>query len=289
MCTHCSKKTHNKSINGDRKIRVALFQALTLKRKYCMFKCLIVFALLSGGFAQAGDLPSSLYQIELNKKIDDIKGSKKTRMKDLYSINLLDKQLSEPLTRLLVKVNKKTNTIKQIIGEIDISKASCVYEAKKLKEKYEELFSLRFETREHKENIHYTKMKNKRILYVGCKSGKKKVVLRVSLANISKKQANPAISRMVNSPRKLLSAWSVNCENIKKSRWFALESQGDKRHMLTICAGSKCIPYPGFWKPFNIYNDKRVKWISETKMKVSNSDKDAGWEGYITFNRCIEY
>jgi len=30
MCTHCSKKAHNKSINGDREKRVALFQTLEL-------------------------------------------------------------------------------------------------------------------------------------------------------------------------------------------------------------------------------------------------------------------
>ncbi len=92
-----------------------------------------------------------------------------------------------------------------------------------------------------------------------------------------------------DSPRKLLSAWSTDCENINKSRWFALESQDKGKYMLTVCGGSTCIPYPGFWESFDIYNDSRVKWITESKMEVSNSDKDAGWEGYITFNRCLVY
>ena len=85
-----------------------------------------------------------------------------------------------------------------------------------------------------------------------------------------------------DSPRKLLSAWSTGCENMENNRWFVLESQGKNKYMFTICAGFKCIPYPGFWKSFDVYDDKRVNWASETKMEVSNNDKDAGWEDYIT-------
>jgi hypothetical protein len=60
--------------------------------------------------------------------------------------------------------------------------------------------------------------------------------------------------------------------------------------MFVFCAGFKCIPLPGFGrKPFDVYNDKRVKWISETEMKLSNKHKYAGWEGDITFNLCREY
>jgi len=89
--------------------------------------------------------------------------------------------------------------------------------------------------------------------------------------------------------RKLLSAWSTDCDNMEKSRWFALESHGTNKYMFTFCAATKCIPYPGFFEAFDVYHDKRVKWISENEMSVSNSDKDAGWKGKILFKRCIEY
>jgi len=92
-----------------------------------------------------------------------------------------------------------------------------------------------------------------------------------------------------DSPEKLLSAWSTHCDDIDNNRWFALVLQGENNYMFKICAGFKCIPYPGFWKPFDVYKDQRVKWVSDSEMKISNNDKDAGWEGYITFNRCQVY
>ncbi len=96
-------------------------------------------------------------------------------------------------------------------------------------------------------------------------------------------------SYAADSSRKLLSAWSVDCENFDKSRCFGLEHHGGDKYMFIFCAGFKCIPYPGFWRPFDVYNDKRVRWVSETKMEVSNNDKDAGWDGYIPFDRCLTY
>ena len=89
--------------------------------------------------------------------------------------------------------------------------------------------------------------------------------------------------------RNLLSAWSIDCEQMEKNRWFALESWGDDQFMLIFCAGFKCIPYPGFWKPFDIYHDERIKWLSETAMEVTNDDKDAGWQGAVVFHRCKKY
>ncbi len=149
-----------------------------------MYKCLIVFALFLGeNYAQAGDLPNSLYQIELDKPIHEIKNSSKTRMKGLYSIKPNEKQLSEPFTRLLVKVNKKTNTIKQVVGEADISETSCINVAKRLKEKYEKLFLLQFKELKHQGDIFYTTNKDKRFFLVGCEN-KKKTILRVSLSSI---------------------------------------------------------------------------------------------------------
>jgi len=86
-----------------------------------------------------------------------------------------------------------------------------------------------------------------------------------------------------------MSAWSTNCEDIDNSRWFGLESHGNDQYSFVFCAGFKCIPYPGFWKPFDVYNDARVKWVSDTRIEVSNDDKDAGWEGYIGFDQCRVY
>jgi len=97
------------------------------------------------------------------------------------------------------------------------------------------------------------------------------------------------ISFAADVPRKLLSAWSTDCERIEQSRWFALESHGADKYMFIYCAGFKCTPYPGFWEPFDVYDDPRVMWISASEMEVSNRDKDAGWEGYIAFHRCMDY
>ncbi len=89
--------------------------------------------------------------------------------------------------------------------------------------------------------------------------------------------------------RKLLSAWSTDCANLEESRWFALESVNGDRYRFTLCAGFTCIPYPGFREPFDVYHDPRIRWLSDTRMEVHNDDKDAGWEGFVGFDRCREY
>ncbi len=149
-----------------------------------MLKYLVVFSLfLSGNYAYAGDLPNSLYQIELNEPIHEIKNATKTSMKDLYSIKPDEKQLPKPLTRLLVKVNSKTNTTKQIIGEADISKNSCATEAIKQKEKYEKIFSLQMEEMKHQGDMFYIANKGTIFFLVGCEN-KNKTILRISLSSI---------------------------------------------------------------------------------------------------------
>ncbi len=90
-----------------------------------------------------------------------------------------------------------------------------------------------------------------------------------------------------NELKKEPTLWATNYSDTNNSRWFLLAYQGEDQYTLNLCAGFKCIPYPGFWRPFDIFNDERIKWISTTSMEVSNDDKDAGWPGYITFNKCI--
>lgn len=87
----------------------------------------------------------------------------------------------------------------------------------------------------------------------------------------------------------LLSTWSTDCDNQKTARWFALEQHGEDEYMFIFCYGFKCIRLPGFWEPFDVYDDPRVRWLSESSMEVSNDDKDAGWDGYIEFHRCMSY
>ena len=149
-----------------------------------MLKYLVVISLfLSGNYVYAGDLPNFLYQIELNKPIHGIKNSTKTSMKGVYLIKPTKNQLPKPLTRLLVKVDSKTNTAKQIIGEAEFSKNSCATEAKKQKEKYEKEFSLQMEKMMHQDDMFYIANKGKKLFLVGCEN-KKKTILRVSLSSI---------------------------------------------------------------------------------------------------------
>lgn len=258
-----------------------------------MYKYIIFFILFqSTSIVIAGNLPKSLFQVEIGTSIEEIKNTNSTGMHLFYSIKADEKQLIEPLNMLSVRVDKESRRVQAIIGEAIIEDALCASEAQKLKAKYEQLFSLPFETREHKGDIHHSISENTRVFIVGCKNKRKQTILRVVLLDTSKelsipkKQISTPISKAVSGPRKPLSEWSTDCDNVKKSRWFLLDHQGGNDYMLVICAGFKCIPYPGFWKPFDIYNDKKVKWVTDTEMKVSNNDKDAGWEGYITFNRC---
>jgi len=261
-----------------------------------MIKSIGIILCIPINCALAGELPSSLFKIEIGKSIHEIENANKSRMKGLYSIPVDEKQLFEPLSRLLVKVDKHNGRINQVFAEGVVSDALCASESEKLKEKYEKLFSMQFEISEHKGDTLYTITKDNKYFMIGCKSRKSKTLLRVSLADMSKelikrdKQKTTHVPKKNSSPRKLVSAWSTNCENIDNSRWFALESHGDKQYMFVFCAGFKCIPLPGFGrKLFDVYNDKRIKWISETEMKLSNKHKYAGWEGDITFDRCREY
>jgi len=149
-----------------------------------MFKYLIVFLLFLGGNrAQASDLPDSLFQIELDKPIHEVEHSSATRMKGLFSIKPYEEQLSKPFTRLLVKVNRKTNTTEQVVAEADLSETLCINEAKKQKEKYEKLFSLQLEELVHQGDVFYVANRGKRLFLVGCEN-KKKTILRISLSSI---------------------------------------------------------------------------------------------------------
>jgi len=263
-----------------------------------MFKYIIFFILyISINYAMAGDLPNSLFQIEIGRSLQEIKNisSSSSPGSGEYMIQPDEKQLVSPLTELTVKPNKKSKRVNVIIGRAVLSDALCASEAQRLKEKYEKSFSLQFESREHEGHSVYTITKNKKIFIIACATNYQKTILTVYLADMSNaldipnKNQNTSLSKAVDSPRDLLSTWSTDCKNIEKSRWFGLENQGEKKYMFIFCAGYTCIPYPGFWGAFDVYNDKRVKWVSETKMKVSNNDKDAGWDGHITFNRCHEY
>ena len=112
-----------------------------------MLRYLPIIVLLFTSDIHASELPSSLYGIELGKPINQIEHVTKARMKGLYSVKVREGQLVEPLHRLLVKVDKKTNIIVQIIGEAEVSSLLCVNQAKKLKERYEEQYSISLEER----------------------------------------------------------------------------------------------------------------------------------------------
>jgi hypothetical protein len=72
----------------------------------------------------------------------------------------------------------------------------------------------------------------------------------------------------------------------KKGLSFALESYEKNKYTISLCSGFKCILYPGFKEPFDVYNDKRIEWISETEINVSNKPL---WKGSKTFHRCLTY
>lgn len=148
-----------------------------------MLKYLVVLSLfLSSAYVHADDLAGSLYQIELNKPLHEIKNVTKTSMKGLYSIEPSENQLPKPLIRLLVKVNSQTSTVVEIIGEADIAEHACGVEAKKQKEKYEELFSLKMEEMKHQGDLFYFATKADKLFIIGCEN-KRKTILRVLLSN----------------------------------------------------------------------------------------------------------
>ena len=95
----------------------------------------------------------------------------------------------------------------------------------------------------------------------------------------------PEIPKKVIKPdQKNLTLWQISCESTSEG-WFGLVAADDKEQLI-IGAGSKTIPYPGFWKPVDVYNDIRFKWINAHELQLKNFDKDAGWDGYKTFYNC---
>ena len=68
--------------------------------------------------------------------------------------------------------------------------------------------------------------------------------------------------------------------------WFLMDESATDKSPIQFCAGWKCIPYPGFWEYFELRKDPRINWIGPDKLELANSDKDAGWDGFKTFNRC---
>ena len=95
----------------------------------------------------------------------------------------------------------------------------------------------------------------------------------------------PEIPKTVAKPdQKNITLWQISCDSESKG-WFGLVAEGDKEQLI-IGAGSKTIPYPGFWKPVDVYNDIRFKWINAHELQLKNFDKDAGWKDFKTFYNC---
>ncbi len=95
----------------------------------------------------------------------------------------------------------------------------------------------------------------------------------------------PEIPKTVTKPdQKNITLWQISCDSESKG-WFGLVAEGDKEQLI-IGAYSKTIPYPGFWKPVDVYNDIRFKWINAHELQLKNFDKDAGWKDFKTFYNC---
>lgn len=87
---------------------------------------------------------------------------------------------------LSVKVNKESHRVQAIAGEAIISDTLCASEALRLREKYEQLFSLQLEMREHKGDVYYTISENKKVFFIVCQSMKERTILGVALTDTSK-------------------------------------------------------------------------------------------------------
>ena len=95
----------------------------------------------------------------------------------------------------------------------------------------------------------------------------------------------PKIPKTVSKPdQKNITLWQISCDSESKG-WFGLVAEADKEQLI-IGAYSKTIPYPGFWKPVDVYNDIRFKWINAHELQLKNFDKDAGWKDFKTFYNC---
>ncbi len=95
----------------------------------------------------------------------------------------------------------------------------------------------------------------------------------------------PEIPKTVVKPdQKNITLWQRSCETTSEG-WFGLVAEGDQEQLI-VGTHSKTIPYPGFWKPVDVYNDIRFNWINTHELQLKNFDKDAGWEGFNTFYNC---
>ncbi len=95
----------------------------------------------------------------------------------------------------------------------------------------------------------------------------------------------PEIPKTISKPdQKNITLWKISCDSESKG-WFGLVAEGDKEQLI-IGAGSKTIPYPGFWKPVDVYSDIRFKWINAYELQLKNFDKNAGWKDFKTFYNC---
>lgn len=87
----------------------------------------------------------------------------------------------------------------------------------------------------------------------------------------------------------VLSAWSTDCDNFENNSWFALVQEDEHTYRFIICAGITCRHFPGFTTSFDVYNDKRIEWIAEDRMAVTNPAIRVGWEGVREYERCHVY
>ncbi len=94
----------------------------------------------------------------------------------------------------------------------------------------------------------------------------------------------PEIPKIPEPDQKDITVWQISCDSTSEG-WFGLVAKGDEEQLI-VGAYSKTIPYPGFWKPVDVYNDIRFKWINAHELQLKNFDKDAGWKGFKTFYNC---
>ena len=144
------------------------------------YNCLCLFFLTST-VSYADELPSNLYQVILGEPVMSIKSAKKTSMVGMYSIATTKGQLDPPLSRLLVKIDKKTKLIIQILGEAELDKQECKIAASHLMAKYKNSFGINFSIFSHQgDEFNVVEQKNV-IFMIGCEN-KRNTILRVTLA-----------------------------------------------------------------------------------------------------------
>lgn len=83
--------------------------------------------------------------------------------------------------------------------------------------------------------------------------------------------------------------WSVDCANLKTSRWFIIdERESAKSPGVFIGNSITVVGYPGLHDVEDVHDDPRIRWISADEITVSNDDEDVGWEGRLVFHRCVD-